>query len=371
VKEDYPFFMRSAACLLFLLLPWSPLRASAPPSPAKPEFKAEIDVRLSTIVLRVVDGRGEPIRGLLPRDFRVRLGGKEVPVVAVDWISSLAETVPALPVMPATSVPETPAIPAVPAPPTVPEPAAVSAGKLVVLFVQADANSAVRTRGHLKTLPYVRKLLAALDPADRVAVVSFDSHLKLWQDFTADRNAAHAAVDRAIRFGAAPPVVKVAGPPSLAQGFDVGKAADIASPEKALAETAAALRPIGGEKVLIFLGWGLGRFGSGGTTMTPGFTPAIQALAAAHTSVFVLDVTEASAHDLEIGLASVAEATGGTYAKTYEEPDLAVRELVRTISGYYVLTLDPDQLPQGEVGKLQIDLRDKSGTVLVRPVGVR
>ncbi len=357
--------MRFAAGLLFLFLPGSPLHASAPPSPTKPEFKAEIDVRLSTIVLRVVDGRGEPIRGLLPRDFRVRLGGKEVPVVAVDWISSLAETAPA---MPATSVPEAPAASALSA---VPEPAAVSTGKLVVLFVQADANSAVRTRGHLKTLPYVRKLLAALDPEDRVAVVSFDSHLKLWQDFTADRDAAHAAVDRAIRFGAVPPVVTVAGPPSLAESFDVGKAADIASPEKALAETAAALRPIGGEKVLIFLGWGLGRFGSGGTTMTPGFTPAIQALAAAHTSVFVLDVTEASAHDLEIGLESVAEATGGTYAKTYEEPDLAVRELVRTISGYYVLTLDPDQLPPGEVGKLQIDLREKSGTVLVRPVGVR
>jgi hypothetical protein len=62
--------------------------------------------------------------------------------------------------------------------------------------------------------------------------------------------------------------------------------------------------------------------------------------------------------------------TGGTYAKTYEEPDLAVRELVRTISGYYVLTLDPDQLATGIKGDLQIDLREKRGTVLVRPVKV-
>ncbi len=355
---------RIAVCLLLAFLPWASLRASDPPSSDKPEFKAEIDVRLSTIVLRVVDGRGEPIRGLEPRDFRVRLGGKEVPVVAVDWISS---TPPASIAMATPPTPE----PTAASTPALPEPSPVPAGKLVVFFVQADANSAVRTRGHLKTLPYVKKLLAALDPEDRVAVVSFDSHLKLWQDFTADREAAHAAVDRAVRFGAAPPVVTVGGPPSLAQGFDVVKAADIASPEKALAETALALRPIGGEKVLIFLGWGLGRFGSGGTTMTPGFTPAIRELAAAHTSVFVLDVTEASAHDLEIGLESVAEATGGTYAKTFEEPEVAIRELARTISGYYVLTLDPDQLPRGEVGKLRIDLREKRGTVLVRPVGVR
>jgi VWFA-related protein len=359
---------RIAACLLLLLLPWASLRASDPPSSDKTEFKAEIDVRLSTIVLRVVDGRGEPIRGLEPRDFRVRLGGKEVPVVAVDWISS---TPPASAAMATPPTPE----PTAASTPALLEPSPVPAGKLVVFFVQADANSAVRTRGHLKTLPYVKKLLAAFDPEDRVAVVSFDSHLKLWQDFTTDRDAAHAAVDRAVRFGAAPPAALPAmpagGPPSLAQGFDVVKAADIASPEKALAETAAALRPIGGEKVLIFLGWGLGRFGSGGTTMTPGFSPAIRALAAAHTSVFVLDVTEASAHDLEIGLESVAEATGGTYAKTFEEPELAIRELARTISGYYVLTLDPDQLPRGEVGKLRIDLREKRGTVLVRPVGVR
>jgi VWFA-related protein len=363
---------RTAACLLLALLAWTPLRASVPPESKpeskKPEFKDEIDVRLSTVVLRVVDGEGEPIRGLRGRGFRVRLGKKEIPVVAVDWFSSSPPS------------PEAAAVPATATPPegAAGEPAAapapVPAGKLVVFFVQADANSALRTRGHLKTLPYVKKLLAALDPEDRVAVVSFDSHLKLWQDFSPDRDVAFAAIDRAIRFGAIPPTPQVsipAGAPSLAEKFDVLKAADVASPERALAETAAALRPIGGEKVLIFLGWGLGRFGSGGTSMTPGFTPAVRELAAAHTSVFVLDVTEANAHDLAIGLGSMAEATGGTYASTYEAPNLAIRELARTISGYYVLTLDPDQLPRGKVGKLRIDLREKRGTVLVRPVAVR
>jgi VWFA-related protein len=348
--------LRTAACLLALLA-WTPLQASTPPTPKETQFEDEIDVRLRTIVLRVVDGRGEPIRGLGARDFRVRIGKKEVPVVAVDWVSSAESSSPPPEAGPAADAPSLPV--------TVP------AGKLVVLFVQADANSAVRTRGHLKTLPYVKKLLAGLAPEDRVAVVSFDSHLKLWQDFTPDRDAAHAAVDRAIRFGAAPPAVPPSAAPSLAQSFDIAQAAEIASPERALAATASALRPIGGEKVLVFLGWGLGQFSSAGTTMTPAFAPAIRELAAAHTSVFVLDVTEASFHDLEIGLESVAEATGGTYAKTYDEPDLAVRELVRTISGYYVLTLDPDQLPRGKVGKLAIDLRDRPGTVLARPVAVR
>src|SRR4029077_1690010 len=81
-----PMRIRAAAGLfLFLaLLVGAPLRASVSPPAKDDEFKEEIDVRISTIVLRVVDAQGEPIRGLGPRDFRVRLGRREVPVVAVD-----------------------------------------------------------------------------------------------------------------------------------------------------------------------------------------------------------------------------------------------------------------------------------------------
>lgn len=358
--------MGTAFYLLLALFAWTPLHAAVPPPAKDTEFQEEIDVRISTIVLRVVDGRGEPIRGLGPQDFRVLVGRKEVPVVAVDWYAS-GEAPPKPPELSPAAESRSGEPAAAPAPAFAP----VSAGKLVVLFVQADNNSAVRTRGHLKTLPYVKRLLAGLGGEDRLAVVSFDSHLKLWQDFTSDRDATYAAIARAVRFSATPPVVPPGEDPSLARSFDVEKAKDIASPERALAATAAALRPLGGEKILIFLGWGLGRFGAGGTTMTPGFTPAIRELARAHTSVFVLDVTDAGAHDLEVGLEAVADATGGTYAKTVDEPDLAVRELVRTISGYYVLTLDPDRLPAGAKGDLRVDLRKKRGTVLVRPATVR
>ena len=359
---------RAAAVLLLAALFGLPLQAApAPPQrPEDTEFKDEIDVRLSTIVLRVVDDHGEPIRGLTPRDFRVRIGRREVPVVAVDWIAA-GEPAPAPPERPAASG----ALP-VPSPP--PDTSSAGSpsppGRLVVVFVQADNNSSVRIRGHLKTLPYARKLLDALAPEDRVAVVSFDSHLKLWRDFTTDRDAAYAGIDRAIRFGALPDPIEPGEPPSLARAFDAERALDIAAPEWGLEATATALKPIAGEKILIFLGWGLGRFG-GGTTMTPGFAPAVRALARAHTSVFVLDVTDADAHDLAVGLEAVAEETGGTYAKTNELPDVAVRELLRTISGYYVLTLDPDRLPAGKRGELRIDLRERRGTVLVRSARVR
>ncbi|HXO41565.1 MAG TPA: hypothetical protein VN999_08965, partial [Thermoanaerobaculia bacterium] len=249
-------------------------------------------------------------------------------------------------------------------------------GKLVVIFVQADNNAPSRVRGHLRTLPFTRELLAALQPADRVAVMSFDSHLKLWLDFTRDREPVSAAIYQAIHFGGrppgppGPPAARESEPdgggPSLARHFDFDEALRAASPERALAVTAAALAALPGEKELVFLAWGLGDFSSMGTKMTPAFAPAAQALTAARASVFVLDVTEADSHSLEVGLRGIADATGGTYDKTNLFPSLAMRQLARTISGYYVLSLDAAALPESG-GSVEVELRGRRGVVLLRP----
>jgi hypothetical protein len=241
-------------------------------------------------------------------------------------------------------------------------------GRLVVIFVQADLN-ATRISGQLRLRPYTRDLLATLHPDDRIAVVSFDSHLKLWQDFEADVEATHEAIDRAMLYSREWDVRRSRGA-SLARHFDFAAAKKAASPERALELTARALEPLPGEKMVIFLGWGLGRYGSTGVRMTPDYKPAVKALSAARASVFVLDVTSADYHSLEVGLQGVAEDTGGVYFSTFRLPGLATKSLARTISGYYVLTLDRSSLDEAE-GRVRIDLRGKSGTVLARPTAVR
>jgi hypothetical protein len=238
----------------------------------------------------------------------------------------------------------------------------------VVFFVQADLTPS-RISGQLRLRPFTRELLATLQPQDRIAVVSYDSHLKLWQDFTADRAATHAAIDRAMLFSHETAVTP-GDPVSLADHYDRAAARDAASPERALEIMAKALAPLSGEKTVIFLGWGLGRFGAGGVQMTPDYKPAVRALRRARASVFVLDVTSADEHSLAIGLEGVAESTGGLYLDTYRHPRLATRILARAISGYYVLTLDRSLLPD-QRGDLRIELREKRGTVLARPVSVR
>ena len=363
----------------------APVQAPDPaPSPA-PRFGDEIAVRLVTVVTRVVDGAGTPVLGLTPADFRVRVGRREVPVAAVDWVAADAadatDAANAADTARAAGPGDAGAAADAAGPPREPAVSALSPeappggtpGKLVVIFVQADNNAPSRVRGHLRTLPFARELLDALQPADRVAVVSFDSHLKLWQDFTRDREPVPAAIYQAIHFGGRPPELEpepedsaAAANPSLARHFDFDAALRAASPERALAVTAAALSALPGEKVLVFLAWGLGDFSPMGTKMTPAFAPAVRALTAARATVFVLDVTEAESHSLEVGLQGIAEATGGTYDKTNLFPSLAIRQLARTISGYYVLSLDAAALPESG-GSVDVELRRRHGTVLLRP----
>jgi VWFA-related protein len=322
------------------------------------QFEAAIDVSLTTVVVRVVDTWGQPVLDLSPKDFRVRVGKVEVPVVAVDWTSGDE------PVPPAPAPSEGAAVTAEAVPPHPP-------GRLMVFFVQADLNP-TRISGQLRLRPHTRELLETLHPEDRIAVVSYDSHLKLRQDFTRDHDVAYAAMDEAMLWGKEREIAPD-GPDSLAGHFDFAAAREAASPERALEVTARALAPLPGEKTLIYLGWGLGRFGGDGVRMTPAYAPAARALGAARASVFVLDVTSADSHSLEVGLQAIADATGGVYLKTFRLPGLATRTLAKAISGYYVLTLDRSQLPAKVTGsgELRIELRDKRGTVVARPAVLR
>ncbi len=347
--------MKTTAALLGALLLATSLPAE-PPSreePLRDQFGDEITVSLVPVTVRVVDGRGRPVLGLGPEDFRVRVRRREVPVVSVDWFSS-GEPVPE------ESEAEPPEEENTPAP-------AAAPGKLVVFFVQADLTPS-RITGQMRLRPHTRELLATLHPSDRMAVVAFDSQLRLRQDFTLDRGTIHRSIDRAMLFGGEEPWGRAGGAISLASHFDFQEARKAASPERALTLLGEALGHLPGEKVVVYLGWGIGRFSSFGVHMTPDYKPAVRALRKASASVFVLDVTSADYHSLEAGLQNVAEATGGSYESTFRLPALATERLAGSLAGYYVVTIDPGTLPEKK-DALRVELRDrKKGFVYARPV---
>ena len=342
---------RSAVCLLLLAVLFVPAAAPAQDPKLAEQFGEEITVRLISMTVRAVDGRGRPITGLGPEDFRVKVGKKEVPVVGVDWFSS-GEPAPA-------------------APDAAPEAVVESrpAGKLVVFWVQSDFDPS-RVSGQLRLWPYIDEFIATLHPADRMAVISYDSHLHLRQDFTRDLEAVHAAVYRGMLHGDSETGAG-SGDVSLLGSFDFQAAQEAASPERALEVTADAFAALPGEKIIVYLGWGLGRMSSFGVHMTPAFYPAVRALRRANIPVFVLDITSADYHSLEVGLEAVAHATGGTYQKTHVLTGLATDFLAQAISGHYVITIDPATV-SAKGGPVTVELRDrKKGSVIARPLTLR
>jgi VWFA-related protein len=346
--------MARSTVLLLLAVLLVPALASAQDPKLEDQFGEEITVSLISMTVRAVDGRGRPITGLGPEDFRVRVGKKEIPVVGVDWFSSgdPAPTVGTRGMPTAAPLSEPP-----------------PAGKLVVFWVQSDFDPS-RVSGQLRLWPYIDEFIATLHPADRMAVISYDSHLHLRQDFTQDLEAVHAAVYRGMLHGDSETGAG-SGEVSLLGSFDFQAAKEAASPERALEVTAEAFAALPGEKIVVYLGWGLGRMGSFGVQMTPAFYPAVRALRRANIPVFVLDVTSADYHSLEVGLEAVAHATGGTYQKTHVLTGLATDFLAQAISGYYIVTIDPASVPS-KGGAVTVALRDrKKGSAITRPLTLR
>ena len=91
-------------------------------------------------------------------------------------------------------------------------------GRLVVFFFQADF-ARERLSGLMRMKARAIQFLDTLQPADRVAVISFDSHLRLRQDFTRDRASLEAAIHRSIMFGGEESAV-ASPPPTLVPAFD-------------------------------------------------------------------------------------------------------------------------------------------------------
>lgn len=306
-------------------------------------LEERITVERIIIDARVTDDRGDPVLNLKPADFRVRIDGKNAEVESVDWIP---DTAAARESAEAIQGQETAAAPP---PPT---------GRLLVIFVQTDFQRASqRIAGQLQFLPFLHDFVDSLEPEDRVAVLSFDSHLKFRLDFSNDHRKINEAIDSTVPIDD-PPWPALAHSPALGSHLNEKAARDAASSETALFLVGNALRQIPGAKSLILVGWGLGRYGGGTVSMTRDYTLARRTLEAARTSIFVLDITQADYHSLELGLGKAAGDTGGTYAKTFNFPSMAIGRLQRTLSGHYELTLHkPPGLATGEHA-VEVELRN-------------
>lgn len=316
----------------------------------EPRTSEQIIVERILIDARVTDYSGDPIVGLTADDFLVRVDGKPARVESVVWIpDTLAARVAAgLDEEDVDTEKET------------------RRGRLFIYFVQTDfAREPSRLGGQLQFLPYARKMIDELEPGDRVAVFSFDSHMKFQLDFSDDKSEIEFALKRSV-LTSEPPPPRIVHSPSLASRLDRKQMLECARPEVAFIHVANAVRNIPGPKTMILFGWGLGHLFGGRVTMDSKYPIARYALESSRVSVFALDMSIADYHSLEVGLQKTAADTGGFYAKTHIFPQRAVDRLQKTLSGHYELEVrKPSGLPLGQ-HELEVNVKRRGVHVMAR-----
>jgi hypothetical protein len=338
--------MRARAALLVVLL--APMPAFA----QEPGYSETVTVARYIVNVRVVDLSGNALPGLEPSDFRVTIGKKTAVVESAEWIggrdrSSVAANAEA-PTEEAAVLPERP-------------------GRLFILFVQTDfGRSSDRILGQLAFNTIADQIIDSLEPTDRIAVFSHDSHLKLRQDFTADADAARKAVRDSILIERIPLPPPPPNGPSLARLLDNNVLRKTSNSESALLLIARTLRSLQGEKTIILAGWGMGTLYPDGVHMKPEWLEAVSMLQQDRVPVITLGTGLGG--QLTQGLVATAQSTSSFFANTRGFSQQVITRVRGVLAGYYELVLRTDT--PIEPGQYPLNIVSRKGTRVFAPQSV-
>jgi VWFA-related protein len=339
-----------ALAALALALPAAAQTPEEPPATETP-FAGEIEVSEALVDVLVTDRDGNVILGLGPGDFRVVEDGRPLEVTGATFYSNRRF------------------LDAAGAAKLGIDPAAVPDRRLYLLLFddqsRHDASDptlllARQLRAGRDVAAWLRK---ELEPGDLVAVASFDSRLRLQQDFTSDRAALERAVDRAVRSADEPRdwPSRAAAPddlPSLAVALPKGDALRDATPrlESALATLADALAPIPGRKNLLLFTSGFGPLTLAGAPERRRFEPMLEALNAANAAVYAADLLPpGTEHPWASTISELAGETGGRPFFELTDFRLPLERVAATTNGYYLVSFRSPH-PAGTAGYRAIEV---------------
>jgi hypothetical protein len=316
--------------------------------PALAQFEETIVVGRTILNVRIVDRAGKAILGLQPEDMVATIDGKPAEIKSVTWVPETGDRELEPEILDAIVEH------GLEMPPQ---------GRLFVFYFQTDfARNQVRVSGQMYALLYVDRIIErVIQPGDRVAVLSFDSHLRFHLDFTSNkreiRNASRRTLE--VREPKWPPAVPE---PSLAMCLDREKMRRFARDEEALLHIAEALREIPGEKQLIFVGTRLGTRVAGRFMMDRVWEEARRQLLAADVVVngfyaMPFGVTG----NLGIGVRTAAAETGGFFVTASHTGVTRMEQ--GELAGHYEIELRiPEDLP---LGAHEIAIRGKTRKEIV------
>ncbi len=297
------------------------------------QIQEQISVGRTVLEVRVLDSSGNPILGLEADDFVLTRRGERVPLVSCRWVEAIydaevdesegeyfdpdSEVDEAADDLFWDSSPRD-----------------TIEGRIVVFFFQKDGSAQI---GHhlVRTLRFAREGLADLHENDYVAVISFDTSLRLNLDLTRDHDRASDAFSKAVTKNEGLPWGQ-GGFPSIGAAIPRFQADRVHHTTPALMVVADALARLPGSKTMIFLGQGF--LNSEGELKPWGL--ALRALRESNTTVYVLDANNAERHTREAMLLDLAEKTGGFYYRMFNSPQNAFPKIERVMRGHYELVYD-------------------------------
>jgi VWFA-related protein len=331
----------SLICTLFLLA--APFLSAQEPQ-EEPRFEEELDVNVVLVDAIVTDRRGNQILGLGPDDFIITEDGVRQEIESVDYYTNRRLV-------------------------TSPEEKAkfdvqrVREMRYFILFFDKPPG-ATQVEGFNQELwraingakEFVK---ADLFPEDYVAVLGHDARLEIYTDFTNDRAKILGALDEARRFSSGTLDAPPANGPSILAHLDPDRVMRrTGQMYDALAVLGTALQQIQGRKVMMLFTPGIpGRSGSGLPLEDRYYKPMVEALNAANTSVYGLNLLPmAQYHSAEQNVHRLTGDTGGTYYRTAVNFVTPLRMIENRNNGYYLLTYRTSR-PKDAHGYQEIDVR--------------
>ncbi|MCH9649573.1 MAG: VWA domain-containing protein [Deltaproteobacteria bacterium] len=326
-----------------LILASPGLAAVAEQEPEAP-FKDTIEVKEVLLDVVVTDEDGNVIVGLDKGDFRIEEEGREVEIESASFYSSrqLLE-----PIFEPGEAPQ-------PESSSSPQDSPPEDRYFVLLYFRPLVGSQGDNRLYLR-LPEAGKksfewVVQELLPNDHVAVVGFDTALRLHHDFTRDRSRLGRAIERASR-GKAPDGRWPSRTEAPEEGITLtslplGDELRDETPDiyQALKMLAKGLGNVRGRKNIIL--FGVDFPGENSRRARTDFREMIEALNRRNVAVYSIAVTGRGRQE---NLDQLAQETGGQHLFSFRNFLDPLRNIARQNSGYYLLSFRSEH-PAGESG---------------------